>query len=108
MTGEAEINFWGHEKFIYVNSRGARGTRNLIQCGSSEQAKDKKKVFSSKFSTNSGYRRAIFYEFLSEDHKKRRSSSQKFYKIRYESTKNYENTSGKHQFGSLRPRFALL
>ena len=51
--------------------------------------KTKKKVFSSKISTNSGYRLkilAIFHEFLSEDQKKR-SSSQKFYEIRCESTK---------------------
>ena len=49
----------------------------------------KKRVFSSKISTNSGYRlkiRAIFHEFLNEDEKKR-ASSQKFYEIRCESTK---------------------
>ena len=28
--GGAEINFGGHEKFIYVNSRGARGRKKFI------------------------------------------------------------------------------
>ena len=49
-----------------------------------------KKVFSSKISTNSGYRikiLAIFQEFSSEDQKKKRSSSRKFYEIRCESIK---------------------
>ena len=54
---------------------GHEGTRNLFQCGSYEQGEDQKeKVFSSKISTNSGYRLkilAIFHEFLSEDKKKR-------------------------------------
>ena len=31
VTGGAEINFGGHEKFIYVNSRGAREV--LFECG---------------------------------------------------------------------------
>ena len=29
VTGGAGINFGGHEKFIYVNSRGARGAREI-------------------------------------------------------------------------------
>ena len=109
LTGGAEINFRGFEKFIYMNSRGVGGTRNLFQqCGSNEQGEDQKKVFSLKISTNSSYCvkiLAIFHEFLGED-KKKRSSFQNFYEIRCEST-NYENTGGKHQCGSLRPRFAL-
>ena len=32
VTGEggAEINFWEHKKFIYVNSKGARGHEKFI------------------------------------------------------------------------------
>ena len=53
--------------------------RNLFLCGSNEQGEDQKKktkkkhVFSSKISTNSGYRLkifAIFQEFIGEDKKK--------------------------------------
>ena len=54
------------------------------------KVKTKKKVFSSKISTNSGHRLkilAIFHEFLSVEQKKKRSSSQKFCEIRCESTK---------------------
>ena len=54
------------------------------------KVKTKKKVFSSKTSTNSGHCLkilAIFHEFLSVEQKKKRSSSQKFYEIRCESTK---------------------
>ena len=44
--GGAEINFGGHEKFICVNSRGARGMKNSFQSGSNEEGEDqKKKVF---------------------------------------------------------------
>ena len=55
----------------------------------------KKKVFSTKISTNSGCCLkilAISHEFLSEDQKKR-SSSQRFYEIRCESTKITKNSS---------------
>ena len=48
-----------------------------------------KKVFSSKISTNFGFRPeilAIFHEFLSED-QKQRSSTQNFYEIQCDSTK---------------------
>ena len=59
-----------HEKLIDVNSKGARGTRNLFQCRSNKQGEDqKKKVFSSKISTNSGCRfktLAIFYDFFTK------------------------------------------
>ena len=58
---------------------GHGGTRNLFLCGSNEQDEDhKKKVFSSKISTNFGYCLkilAIFHKFLSEDQKKRGLSS---------------------------------
>ena len=57
-----------------IGTPGHGGTRNLFQCGSNELGEDKKKkkVFSSKMSTNSDYRLkivAIFHEFLSEDQK---------------------------------------
>ena len=76
MTGGGGKNkFGGHGKFIYVNSRGARGHVNLFQCGSNERDEyQKKKIFSSKISTNSGHRLkilAIFHEFLSVEQKKR-------------------------------------
>ena len=66
----------GHEKFIPVWIKRTRW-------------RPKKKVFSSKIFTNSGYRLkilAIFHEFLSEDQEKR-FSLQNFYEIRCESTK---------------------
>ena len=53
---------------------GHGGTRNLFQDGSNEQGENqKKKVFSLKISSNSGYRLkilAIFHESLSKDPKK--------------------------------------
>ena len=38
----AEINFGGHQKFIYVNLRGAWGMRNLSQSGSNEEGEDQR------------------------------------------------------------------
>ena len=72
----AEINFGGARE-IYL-CEFERGTGNFFQCGSNEQGKDQKKkekVFSSKISTNSGYRLKIlliFHEFLSEGQKKKK------------------------------------
>ena len=43
VTGRAEINFGGHEKFFYVNSRGARGAREFYFSGSNKQNEDQKK-----------------------------------------------------------------
>ena len=40
--GGAELNFGGHEKFIYVNLRGARGTKKLSQSGSNEEGEDQR------------------------------------------------------------------
>ena len=54
-----------------------------------QKGKTKKKVFRTKISTNSACRLKIlanFHKFLSEDQKKR-SSVQKFYEIRCDSTK---------------------
>ena len=89
---------------------GHGGTRNLFQCGSNEQGEDqKKKVFSSKISTNSGHRLkilAIFHEFLSVEQKKKRSLSQKFYEIRCEFTKITKIRAVNTNLG-VRPRFAL-
>ena len=77
--GGAEINFGRGTKSLFMWIReGQGGTRNLFQCGSNEQGEDQKKVFSSKIFTNCSYRLkilAIFHEFLSEDQKKKRSSS---------------------------------
>ena len=52
------------------------------------KTKKKRKVFSSKISTNSGYRLkilAILHEFLSEDQKKKQDLHPKSYEIRCES-----------------------
>ena len=65
-------------------------TRNLFQCGANEQCEDqRKKVFSSKICGYWLKILAIFHKFLSEDKKKKkkRSSVQKFYETRCESTK---------------------
>ena len=73
VIGRAEINFGGHEKFIYVNSRGAR--KVYWSMDQTKKVKTKKKVFSTKISTNSGCRLkipAIFHKFLSEDQKKKK------------------------------------
>ena len=70
--------------------REGHGAREIYSSGDQpKKVKTKKKVFSSKFFTNFGFRLkiiAIFHEFLSEDQKKR-SSSKKYYEIRCESTK---------------------
>ena len=94
MTGVGAEIYFGGPREVYL-CEFERGTRTLFQCGSNEQGEDQKKgllfknfhkykkVFSSKISTNSSCRPkvlAIFHEFLSED-KKKRSSSQKLYKI---------------------------
>ena len=85
MTEGAEIDFGGgHEKFLYVNSRGARRHEKFIPVWIKRtRLRSKKNVFSSKIFTNSGYRLkilAIFREFLSEDQKK--VFVQKFHEIR--------------------------
>ena len=71
VTGGAEINLGGHEKFIYVNSRAARGHEKFILVWIKRTKwRPKKKVFSSNISTNSSNRRrilAIFHEFFSDD-----------------------------------------
>ena len=90
--------------FINVNSRGAQEIYSSVD--QTNKVKTKKKIFSSKISTNSGYRlkiHAIFDEFLSKDQKKG-LRPKSFIKS---GVSNYEITGGKHQFGSLRPRFAL-
>ena len=71
-----------------MNSRGAREIYSSVD--QTNKVKTKKKVFSSKIFTNSGHRLkilAIFHEFLSVEQKKKKSSFQKFYEIRCESTK---------------------
>ena len=70
-----------------MNLRRARGHEKIYSSvDQTKKVKTKKKVFSTKVYTNSGYGLkilAIFLEFLNEDQKKR-SSSQKFYEIRCE------------------------
>ena len=77
----------GHEKFIYVNLRGAREVYSSVE--QTKKVNTKKKVFSTKISTNSSCCLKILatsHEFLSED-QKNRSLSETFYEIRCESTK---------------------
>ena len=82
---------WGVREVYLGEFEGGTGAREVYS--SVDQTKKvktkKKKVFSTTSSTNSGCRLkilAIFHEFSSEDQKKR-SSFQKFYKIRCKSTK---------------------
>ena len=75
-----------------MNSRGAREVCSSVDQTKNVKTKKEKKVFSTNISTNSGCRLkipAIFDEFLSkvQKKKKKRSSTQKFYDIRCESTK---------------------
>ena len=69
---------------------GDGGTRNLFQCGSNEQGEDHKK--SLQFNNfhkfwSSSQNSCDFSRILKGRTKKKRSSSQKFYEIRCESTK---------------------
>ena len=69
---------------------GHGGTRNLFQCGSNEQGENQKKVLQFKnFHKfwSSPQNSCDFLRILKCRTKKKRSSSQKFYEIRYESTK---------------------
>ena len=89
----------GQEKFIYVNSRGARGHEKFIPVWIKRTRWRPKKIFSSKISTTSGYRLkilAMFHEFLSEDQK------QKLFvpKVLCKPVQVHKNTSGKHQFSA--------
>ena len=92
VTGGAEINFGGHEKFIYVNSRGRGGTRSLFECGSNEKGEDQKKEGLQyknfhKFWLPSQNSCKFFTNFEVKTKKKKGSSSLKFYEIRCKSTK---------------------
>ena len=81
--------FWGHEKFNYVNSRGAREVYSSMDQTKKVKTKKIKKGLRPKIFTNSGCRLkilAIFHEIWSEDQKKR-SSSQNLNEIRREFTK---------------------
>ena len=87
----------GHEKFIPVWIKRTR-------------CRLKKKVFSSKIFTNSGHRLkilSIFHEFLSVEQKKKRGLRSKSLMKFGVSLQKLRKYGGKHQFGSLRPRFAL-
>ena len=92
MTGGTEINFWGGAREVYLYEfEGGMGAREVyLSVDETKKVKTKKKVFTTRNSTHSGCRLkilAIFHELLSEDQKKKSSSSQKFYEIRCESTK---------------------
>ena len=105
VTGGTEINFGGAQKVYLCEFKRDTGARKIYSSvDQTNKVKTKKKVFCSKFLqikkvisskifTNSGCHLkvlAIFHEFLSEDQKKkkkRRSLSQKLYKIRCGSTK---------------------
>ena len=89
MTGGAEINFGGHEKFIYVNSRGARE----IYCSVAQTKKVKRKKkrssvqkFSQILVIVSKFLR-FFTKFLVKTKKKERFLSKNSSEIRCESTK---------------------
>ena len=76
MTGVAEINFGGaREVYLceFERGTGAREIYSSVDQTNKVKTKKKRKVFSSKIYTNSGYRLkilAIFNEFLSEYQKK--------------------------------------
>ena len=74
MTGGAEINFGGaREVYLCEFERGTGAREIYSRMDQTNKVKiKKKKIFSSKIFTNSGYRLkilAIFHEFLSEDQK---------------------------------------
>ena len=90
----------GHEKVINVNSGGAREIYSSVD--QTNKVKTKKKIFSSKISTNSGYRLkilAMFHEFLSEDQKQKVFVPKVLWKP-VQVHKNNKNTGGKHQFSA--------
>ena len=108
--GGAKINFGGaREVYLGEFERGTGAWEIYSREDQTNKVKTKKKVFSSKIFTNSGYRLkilAIFHQFLSEDQKKKVFVPKVLWNPVWVH-KNYENTGGKHQFGSLRPQFAL-
>ena len=87
------MNLGGHGKFIYVNSRGARGHEKFIPVWIKRtrwRPKNKKKGLQFKnFHKfwSSSQKFCDFSRILKCRTKKKRSSSQKFYEIRCESTK---------------------
>ena len=70
VTGEGGTeNFGGHEKFNYVNSRGAQEVYSSMDQTKKVKTKKRKKGLRPKISTNSGCLKilAIFHEIWSED-----------------------------------------
>ena len=71
MTGGAEINFEGAREACLCEFERGTGVRDIYSSvDQTNKVKTKKKVFSSKFFTDSGFRLkilAIFHEFLNED-----------------------------------------
>ena len=74
VTGGAEIKFVGAREVYLCEFEKGTGAREIYSSvDQTKKLKTKKKVFSTKISTNSGYRLkipTIFHEFLSEDQKK--------------------------------------
>ena len=74
MTGKAEINFGGAREGYLCEFEGGMGEREIYSTvDQTNKVKTKKKVFSSKISTNPNCGLkvlAIFHKFLSEDQKK--------------------------------------
>ena len=110
MTGGAERNFgeaWEVYLCEFERGTGAREIYSIVDQTNKVKTKKKKDLQfknSHKFWLSCQIL-AIFHEFLSENQKKglRPKSLMKS----GVSPQNYENSGGKHQFGSLRPRFAL-
>ena len=71
VTRGAKINFRSAREVYLCEFERGTGTREIYSnVDQTNEVKTKKKVCSSKISTNSGYRLkilAIFYEFLNED-----------------------------------------
>ena len=91
LRGRGRNKFWGAREVSLCEFEGARGHEKFIRVWIKRKRwrPTKKKVFSSKISTNSSCRLkilAMFHEFLSKDQKKS-SSSQNFYEIQCVSTK---------------------
>ena len=85
VTGGAEINFGGHENFIYVNSRGARGHEKFMLVWIKKKRSSVQK-FPQILVIVSKFLRFFTNSLGKNKEKKKKSSSQKLYEIRCEST----------------------
>ena len=94
--GGAEINFGGPREVYLCEFEG--GTGSLLECGTNKKGEDqkKKKVFSTKISTNSSCCLKILtisHEFLSEDQKKTGLCLKRFMKSGVSPQKLRKNSS---------------